>query len=237
MLPSVQAISCRKPSMLLFMALLVVPCIAIPLGQQLALTHNNIRVWHWVNFLWLLPAIPFVWWQSAAGLPNLWQPDISNRLRIALPLLAGTVFGLLDVLIIKFILHPEPYTDLPPFLQPFPYSIFLYSSGALEIEIWYRLIPITLMMLAVQRWVPVKHHGKAFLAIAIITALREPIEQWPSGAWWFVAYAFVSGFAMNFLQAVFLGRAGFIASLMVRLGHYLWWHILLGVYVQAVELV
>jgi hypothetical protein len=58
----------------------------------------------------------------------------------------------------------------------------------------------------------------------------------PSGETWFVTYALISGFAMNFLQAIYFKKAGFIANLSLRLGHYLIWHILLGIYVEWIEL-
>jgi hypothetical protein len=41
---------------------------------------------------------------------------------------------------------------------------------------------------------------------------------------------------MNFLQAIHYRKAAFLATLSLRLGHYLLWHVLLGVYVENVEL-
>lgn len=41
---------------------------------------------------------------------------------------------------------------------------------------------------------------------------------------------------MNFLQAIHYRKAEFLATLSLRLGHYLLWHVLLGVYVENVEL-
>lgn len=130
--------------------LLLVPCITIPYGQYLSQRLPNIRVWGWSNLLWLLPALPLAWWQEAAGLPALADNSIPARQRWWWPLVIGSAFGILDILVIKGILHPQPYNELPPFLQPFPYSLFLFTSGALEIEIWYRLLPITMVMLAAE---------------------------------------------------------------------------------------
>ena len=50
-------------------------------------------------------------------------------------------------------------------------------------------------------------------------------------------YAFLSGFLMNYIQASYYLKAGFLSSLTLRLGHYLFWHIILGIYVQYVEIV
>jgi len=133
-------------------------------------------------------------------------------------------------------MHPEPYSELPPFLQPFPYSTFLYFSGAFEIEVFYRLIPLTLILL-LGKWFTNGKYFKIFLWTAIVlTSLREPLEQFPNGELWFIIYTLLTGFLMNFLQAVYFKNAGFLASITLRLGHYLFWHILLGIYVQYFEL-
>ena len=81
-----------------------------------------------------------------------------------------------------------------------------------------------------------KYRNGLIVALAIITSLIEPIQQFPSGALWFVIYATISGIAMNAWQFKSYLQYGFIASLAVRLGHYLVWHILLGVFVEFIEL-
>ncbi|MDP3392250.1 hypothetical protein [Sediminibacterium sp.] len=131
----------------------------------------------------ILPILPLLLMQEKASLPSI---DTINKKKNGWvsTLGVGMIFGILDLIVVKIILHPEPYTEMPPFLQPFPYSIFLYSSGAL----------------------------------------------------WFIIYATVSGIAMNAWQFKSYMQYGFIASLAVRLGHYLVWHIILGVFVEFVEL-
>lgn len=198
--------------------------------------YPYLRVWDWMGVATLLIGIPFLFLQKPAGIPEFWEKQIANRMRIWTPALIGVGFGILDVVIIRGILHPEPYTELPPFLQPFPYSIFLYFSGAFEVEIFYRLIPIVLILFLFSKIKEGKYQNQAFWVIAVATALREPLEQLPNGDAWFVAYALISGFAMNFIQAIYFKKAGFIANLSLRLGHYLVWHILLGMYVEMVEL-
>ena len=74
-----------------------------------------------------------------------------------------------------------------------------------------------------------KYDNQVFIIAAILTSLREPIEQMPSGSNLFIVYALTTGFLMNLVQAFYFRKAGFLASLFVRLGHYLIWHILLGI--------
>jgi hypothetical protein len=226
----------KRKSLLVFISFLFIAVITALYGQQLAASQNNIRVWDWMNVALLLIGLPFILLQKEAGLPEVSEPSISNKKRVLHPFLIGLFFGALDVLIVKFIMHPQPYESLPPFLQPFPYSVFLFTSGALEIEIFYRLIPVTLVLL-LGKWIFKNKYAPVFFWMAaILTSLREPLEQFPSGPTWFIIYATASGFLMNLLQAVYFRKAGFLASLTIRLGHYFLWHILLGIYVEYVEL-
>ncbi len=227
----------NKKSLLIASLLLLIPAMTIYYGKALSQTATGLRLWDWSNLLWLLPLIPLTALQSKAGLPTIASADQHARRMYQKVLLWGMAFGIADVLVIKFLLHPQPYTSLPPFLQPFPYSIFLYCSGALEIELWYRMIPLTILLLVGKKWIAPKWQNQFFLLVAILTALREPLEQWPDGDWWFIVYAFSTGFAMNFLQAWYYKKAGFLASLILRLGHYCIWHILLGIYVEQFELI
>lgn len=228
--------SSQKKSIVLFFSFLLIAAIGTLWGNYLVEPYPFLRVWDWTTLVILLVAIPFILMQKPAGIPEFWENKLPTKIKIWIPALIGLGFGMLDLIIIKGILHPEPYTELPPFLQPFPYSLFLYFSGAFEVEIFYRLIPIVLVLFFFSKIKNGQYQNQAFWIIAILTAIREPLEQLPSGEMWFISYALISGFAMNFLQAIYFEKAGFISSLSLRLGHYLVWHILLGVYVQFVEL-
>lgn len=223
-------------NMRIYILFLLIAMGGIFFGNAIKNDYSFVRVWGYDTLLLMLLGIPFLFFQDHIKIPNFLEASISYKKRFLNPLLLGALFGILDVLIIKVVLHPEPYTALPPFLQPFPYSLFLYFSGAFEIEIFYRLIPITVILL-IGKWAfKGKYYNTISWSAIVLTSLREPLEQLPDGALWFISYAFVSGFLMNFIQGVYFKNAGFLASLSVRLGHYLFWHILLGIYVQYVEL-
>ncbi len=225
-----------KLNVIIYTAFLIFASVGIIYGNTIKSNYTFLRVWEYQNILILLLGVPFLFWQTKANLPNFLEERISNYQRFLKPLLIGSVFGILDVFVIKFLMHPEPYTELPPFLQPFPYSIFLYFSGAFEIEVFYRLIPLTLILL-LGKWLAGGKYFNTFLWSAIVlTSLREPIEQLPNGELWLVVYSLSTGFLMNYFQAIYFKNAGFLASLTLRLGHYLFWHILLGIYVQYFEL-
>jgi len=223
-------------NLIIYCSFMLIAVIGIFYGKAIKGSHLFLRIWNYENILFLLVGIPFLFLQSKANLPNFLEVGISNKQRLLKPILIGAAFGILDIIVIKLLLHPEPYIELPPFLQPFPYSTFLYFSGALEIEVFYRLIPLTVFLL-LGKWISNgKYFNKFLWIIIVLSSLREPLEQLPNGQLWFVAYSLLTGFLMNFLQAIYFKNAGFLASLSLRLGHYLFWHILLGIYVQYVEL-
>src|SRR5690606_15513583 len=126
---------------------MLVAIAGIVYGNEIKNHYNFFRLWGYQNIVWLAVGIPFLFLQTKAGLPDFLEENITNKQRFLKPALIGSLFGILDVIVIKLIMHPEPYSELPPFLQPFPYTLFLYFSGAFEIEIFYRLIPLTLTLL------------------------------------------------------------------------------------------
>lgn len=205
-------------------------------GNVIAPLYSNLRVWDYENILWLFLASPFLFLTPYLHIPSFFTSEISNRKRLYKPLAIGAVFGIADILVIKYLLHPQPYHELPPFLQPFPYSIFLFSSGAFEVEVFYRLIPLTLFLIVGKYSLKGKYFKEFALLGCILTSIREPLEQMPEGNTYFILYCLLSGFIMNFIQARYFLKAGFLSTLSVRLGHYLFWHILLGVYVEIFEL-
>lgn len=225
-----------RSNILTWLIFLGIAAIGIFYGNQIKVFHSGLRIWNFNNLLILLAGIPFLFFQRQAGIPDFWQKEISNKNRFAIPFLLGLVFGFLDILVFKVILHPEPYTELPPFLQPFPYSVFLYFSGTFEIETFYRLIPITILCLIGNRFRKGRYQKQFFISAVILTSLREPIEQLSGGALWLIIYSFGSGFIMNLFQAMIYRKNGFPAALTLRLGHYFLWHILLGVYIEYVEI-
>ena len=225
-----------KYNLAIYFALLLIATITVFYGNSLLTDYTSLRLWKYSNVLILLVGLPFIFLQRNAKLPSFLQNDIPGKYRFFIPLIIGAVFGILDILVFKVILHPQPYIELPPFTQPFPYSILLYLSGAFEVEVFYRLIPLTIILLIGNWYKGGKYYLTFFLTAAILTALREPLEQLSQGGILLLIYGFISGFLMNFLQAVWYGRAGFLASLSIRLGHYLLWHILLGLYIERIEL-
>ncbi len=162
-----------RQNLITYVTLLLICTIGIFYGNNLEKDFNFIRVWDFTNLAWLALGIPFLFLQSRAGLPNFWEQTVTNRKRLLNPFLIGSIFGIPDVLVIKVIMHPEPYLEHPPFLQPFPYSVFLYTSGAFEIEVFYRLIPLTIILLIGKDLKSGKFYNHFLWTGIILTSLIE----------------------------------------------------------------
>lgn len=226
-----------KQNTIIYSVFLLITSIGLLYGNEIKNTYTGLRVWQLDDILLLGLGIPFLFLQKSASIPNFWDSSISCKQRLRQPIFIGGIFGILDIIVIKIIQNPEPYTVMPPFLQPFPYSILFYFSGAIAMEVFYRLIPLTLILLIGKKLKGGTYFNYFLWIGLIVTSIREPLEQLPSGEIWYVSYAFISGIWMNYLQGTFYIKAGFISTLTLRLGHYLFWHILLGIYVQYFEMV
>tara|TARA_R110002167_G_scaffold134051_2_gene319370 strand:+ start:1672 stop:2385 length:714 start_codon:yes stop_codon:yes gene_type:complete len=226
----------HRKNVITYLVFLLIALFGIYFGSSFFGQTKSLRVWDYTNLLWMLVGIPFLFLQTQSKLPNFWQRSISNRFRFKIPLVIGVIFGTLDVIIFQMVLPAEPYVELPPFLQPFPYSILLYFSGAFEVEVFYRLIPLTLILILGNWYRNGKYYNAFFWTGALLTAIREPLEQVPDGGVLLLLYSILTGFSMNLLQAIWYRKAGFLASLSIRLGHYLLWHILLGIYIEYMVL-
>lgn len=174
-----------------------------------------------------------IWLAPRTGFADLLDARVSGWQRFGRPLLIGLAFGLADLLLYKLVMHPEPVTSLTPFMQPFPYSILLYGSGALYTDCLYRLIPIPLLMWLIGRFLlHDQKNERLFWVLAGLTSLVEPLEQLITDSPGLIIYSFGTGYAMNLLQAIFFRRYGFLAGLSIRLGHYALWHVGFGLAVE-----
>ena len=194
----------------------------------------NIREVGLEGFLIVLAGIIFAALQKPANLPEIYSPVVKKSIAVAF--LIGILFGLADLLVFKIWVLPSSYAELPPFLQPFPYSVLLYTHGAIYTEVINRLIPITLFALLF-KWVFPQKQMSYLLVVVIILSFWEPLNQLPDAQTGIIIFSMITGVLFNFLQGYYFLKKGLIVALCIRLGHYLIWHILFGIYVEMYELV
>ena len=177
-----------------------------------------------------------VYLASRTGFPAAWDARISNRVRFVYPLASVRGLGLVSIVLelltggIAFVLE-DLGRDV--FNAPLPGSILLYSAGAIVLEVVYRLLPIPVVMWVAQRFgFPERHRLKLFWVLAVLTSLLEPSGQTAiavdAGRYDLAISQFALGFGYNLVQAYWFLRAGFLASLSVRWGHYAIWHVIYG---------
>lgn len=177
-----------------------------------------------------------VYLASQAGIPAAWDSRVSNRVRFAYPLAIGAALGVVSIGLelltggISFVVQD---LGLERFHAPLPGSILFYSAGSVILEVIFRLLPIPLVLwVALRAGLPERHRLALFWAVAVLTSVLEPWGQTAvaidAGRTDLALTQGALGFGYNLIQAYWFLRAGFLASLSVRWGHYAIWHILYG---------
>lgn len=184
-----------------------------------------------------------VWLSHRTGFPAAWDPRISNRERLLYPILVGLAFGV-ALVAHDLVFHwtdafRRLYPELPSFnaLGPFPGPLLFYSGGAIIVEVFYRLLPIPLLLWLISN---LAFRGRAqdrvFWVLAGLTSLIEPLTQdlpalqrqeLVAGA----SVVFVIDYALNLGQAILFRRYGFLAAILMRVATYAVWHVAYGNYI------
>jgi hypothetical protein len=174
------------------------------------------------------------------GFPAAWDASISNRQRWAVPLAVGAALGLCSV-VHEQLFHSTQWFiaehGSSAFNAPWPGSPLFYTGGAIFVEVAFRLLPIPLLLWLISsvalrgRW-----QTPIFWVLAALTSLLEPSTQdlaelgsgIPMAMLWTL---FAIDYVENFTQAAFFRKYGLVASVAVRLGMYLVWHVGYGNFV------
>lgn len=166
---------------------------------------------------------------ARTGFPDIWDKGVSNKQRLLIPLLAGSGFGIINI-IIAYALQ----LDVP--MVKFPYSILVYFSVGILMEILFHLIPIVILLLFVSDLVLKKRwQNQVFWILAIFLSLLEPVLQTIGmqqmgiiSNTLFTVILFIFIFAANLLPIYFFRMYGFLSAVVWRLSFYLIWHIIWG---------
>lgn len=166
-----------------------------------------------------------VWLADRSGFPSPWDRSISNHQRFVIPAAIGILLGAVS-------LGVNTILRLPKIDLGFPASLFVYSAGAIVVEVFYRWLPLPLLLWLIST-VFLRNKGQeiTFWILAVLLSTLEPlaragalIRMGVAGFPW--ALNLVEIYLVNLLQAYFFRRYGFLASLTIRLSHYLVWHII-----------
>lgn len=166
---------------------------------------------------------------ARTGFPDIWDKEVFNKQRLLIPLLAGLGFGIINI-IIAYALQ----LDVP--MVKFPYSIPVYFSVGILMEILFHLIPIVILLWFVSDLMLKKiWQNEVFWILAIFLSLMEPVIQTIGmhqmgiiSNMLFTAILFIFIFAANLLPIYFFRMYGFLSAVVWRLSFYLMWHIIWG---------
>ncbi|SCB99498.1 hypothetical protein GA0116948_102339 [Chitinophaga costaii] len=219
--------------MVIYLILLGWCLVAFVAGRLLPTGHQALRLFEGealaVVFLGFF-AVPY---QHLAGLPTLLDIRVSQQHRFLAPFVVGIAFALADLLALHFIRLPATGQLLPSFLQPFPYSFLYFVADAIYLEVIYRLLPFTILLsLLGHRQLTAGRTPLAFWIVAALCAVAAPYQLIVKAPPALMVTMYVLHFVFNMIQALFYKNAGLLASLSMRLGNYLLWYILLGMWLQ-----
>jgi hypothetical protein len=178
-----------------------------------------------------------VWLSHRTGFPAAWDPAISNRQRILIPATIGVGIGLLEVAL-DVVFHGAQFFaaqhGLTSFNAPWPGSPLFYAAGAIVVEVFYRLLPIPLVVWLVSNLL-LRGHAQVQVGwvLALLTSLIEPwtqdLPELAAGASrLLVASQFGPDLVFNLAQAVMFHQYGFFASILTRVSMYMVWHVAYG---------
>ena len=185
-----------------------------------------------------------IWFSHRTGFPAAWDSRVSNRHRLFYPILWGIGLGVALVahdLVFHWTAAYKEIIGAPSFnaLAPFPGPLLFYGGGAIIVEVFYRLLPIPLLLWLVSNLaLRGRLRESVFWVLAALTSLIEPATQdlaalQRPGLEAAAATVFGIDYVLNLVQAVMFRRYGFLAAIVVRISTYVVWHVIYGNYVCA----
>ncbi|WP_440954493.1 hypothetical protein ACSAZK_12800 [Methanosarcina sp. Mfa9] len=161
------------------------------------------------------------------GFPDIMDKKISNKERFLYPVLLGIAFAIIEILV-------GLAMTLPNIHVPFPYSIPVYVSGGIFLEILYHLIPTVFLVWFISNiLLKGKRQNEVFVAAALLASLWEPVMQ-ITGMYQmgmltdmvFGAGLFIFIFAGNLIPITLFRKYGFLSPVVWRLTDYSLWHVI-----------
>lgn len=174
------------------------------------------------------------------GFADIWDERVSNRQRFFIPCIVGLIYGVVTVAPLLFgvsnRLHPlATGSDIH---VKFPLSVPYYTYGALFLEIFLRLLCVPLLVWLISNVIlRGKWQTPVFWFAACLIAFYEPMPymmedfsgKTPLGSLYVVFSTLIGPlFISNVVAAYLFRNFGFLAPVVMRLSHYLIWHIIYG---------
>ena len=205
-------------------------------------SQANVFAWWFIAALTAVGLIG-VWFASRTGVPETWDPSLPLRDRLWIPAVLGIAFGIVALAVdagTGWTAIAAEQMHLRTIHIAWPGSLLIYPGGAVIVNVIYYLMlipPLTWLF----SWTPVLFSGdrsrrtavtiaRAFGVAAILAALIEPVTQdlGLPGHPGIMAAVFAEDLALNLALVATFRRAGFGATVVLRVVFYLVWHIARG---------
>jgi hypothetical protein len=182
--------------------------------------------------IWAVLGLIGIWFAHKTGFPSAWDARFSNKERLWIPIAIGLAYAVFEVafdLLTGYSKFEIALHHMTKINIDFPANVLIYPGGAVIVEVIYRLflIPVLLWLIS-SVFLKGKGQTQVFWVLAILTSLIEPLTQdldaLQLGTVMFAA-VMLKGFGVNFLQAAFFRKYGFLAAIIVRIAFYLIWHV------------
>ena len=218
----------------LIAALIIIRYIII-LGPDTPMLQSQRALFSWgaIGIIGLL-GFTGVYVLNLTGLKKLWDTDVGIKNKIVLPLLVGLLLGSLHSLYDMFSGAGNQIAEsmgLEGIHLAFPYSIPVYLGGAIIVSTIYYLIPLSIIVYLVSRLIlKGKAEATVYWSAGILIAFYEPLTNPGISIIREVGLVAlplsISVLVFNLVTILFIRRYGFIAALLLRIGHYAVWHVI-----------
>ncbi len=220
--------------LVLIKILFLISPVTFPLaGNEAVFAPLTILILAVLGFIGLLLA-------RRTGFADIWDEKVTNVQRFIIPCVVGLIYGLITVapLLLGESNRLHPLATGADVHVKFPLSIPYYTYGALFLEVFLRLFCIPFLVWLISnvilrgRWQTPVFWFAAF-AVAFYEPMPYVMEDLAGksglGVLYLIASAVISPlFISNVVAAYLFRRYGFLAPVIMRLAHYLLWHIIYG---------
>ena len=214
----------------IFLGLILLMILGKTTWEYFNVTHPIVQQWtgSWLAII-AVSVVGFICIKLAgkAGFPEIWDKSISNKQRVAIPIILGIGFSTIEIVVGLAL-------QLPNIHVAFPYSIPVYLSGGIFLEILYHLIPVVILTWLMSSVIlKGERETEVFILVAILASLLEPTMQimgmYQMGILKNMIFAggmFIFIFAGNMVPITLFRKYGFLSPVVWRLADYSIWHVI-----------
>jgi hypothetical protein len=175
-----------------------------------------------------------VWFDRRSGIPEAWDPKISNVQRLVIPAAIGFAAAGLQIVydrITNFSKLNAAHYGLTTQWNGYVAALVSFSAAAIiVVGIQYLLLVGAPTYLISTRLLGGRYQTLTYWIVAVFVALIEPVSQnlwaFQAGLIAITVPGFVLSYGINLAELYTLRRAGLLAPIVLRVAFYLIWHVL-----------